>query len=97
MKNNKPLTSDLISQTKSTTQSKLTPRHVPKHVLQVDEIPYTINGKKIELAVKQIVSGQTIVPSGAVANPESLETYEKFVNLEELTKADAQKAVTAKL
>ncbi|KAJ9634875.1 hypothetical protein H2204_006109 [Knufia peltigerae] len=95
MKDDKPLTASLISRTKQIIQMKLTPRHVPKHILQVNEIPYTINGKKIELAVKQIVSGRTIVPSGAVANPESLKIYEKFVNIEEVTKAGG--AVPAKL
>lgn len=40
--------------------------------------------KKIEIAVKQIVSGVTLKPSGTVANPESLELYYKYRNLEQL-------------
>lgn len=39
---------------------------------------YTINGKKIEVAVKQIVSGVEVTPSGAVANPEALEEYYQY-------------------
>lgn len=43
---------------------------------------YTVNGKKIEIAVKQIVSGSKLQPSGTVANPESLQLYYKYQDLE---------------
>lgn len=43
---------------------------------------YTVNGKKIEIAVKQIVSGSNLKPSGTVANPDSLKLYYKFRDLE---------------
>ena len=42
---------------------------------------YTVNGKKIEIAVKQIVSGSNLKPSGTVANPDSLKLYYKFRDL----------------
>ena len=45
---------------------------------------YTVNNKKIEIAVKQIVSGSHLKPSGTVANPESLQLYYKFRHLESL-------------
>lgn len=48
----------------------------------------TINGKKIEIAVKQIVSGSTLKPSGTVANPESLKLYFKYKNIEEIAETD---------
>jgi acetoacetyl-CoA synthetase len=41
-----------------------------------------VNGKKIEIAVKQIVSGSNLQPSGTVANPESLQLYYKFRDIE---------------
>jgi acetoacetyl-CoA synthetase len=41
-----------------------------------------VNGKKIEIAVKQIVSGSKLKPSGTVANPESLKLYYPFQDLE---------------
>ena len=47
---------------------------------------YTVNNKRIEIAVKQIVSGSNLKPSGTVANPESLKLYYKFRHLEELLK-----------
>ena len=48
---------------------------------------YTVNNKKIEIAVKQIVSGATLKPSGTVANPQSLDFYYKFRHLERLVNA----------
>ena len=47
-------------------------------------IQYTVNGKKVEIAVKQIVSGSTLKPSGTVTNPESLQLYYKYRELEKL-------------
>ena len=45
-------------------------------------LQYTINNKKIEIAVKQIVSGSNLRPSGTVANPDSLQLYYKYYDLE---------------
>jgi acetoacetyl-CoA synthetase len=45
---------------------------------------YTVNGKKIEIAVKQIISGSNLQPSGTVANPESLKLYYKFRDIEKV-------------
>lgn len=44
----------------------------------------TVNLKKVELPVKQIVSGKIIKPSGTLANPESLKYYEQFAKDEVL-------------
>ena len=41
-----------------------------------------MNGKKIEIAVKQIVSGSNLQPTGTVANPESLQLYYKYRDIE---------------
>ncbi|THH02274.1 hypothetical protein EW026_g590 [Hermanssonia centrifuga] len=62
----------------------LSARHVPAYIFEIQEIPYTVNNKKIEIAVKQIVSGSNLKPSGTVANPESLQLYYKYRNLEQL-------------
>ena len=43
-----------------------------------------MNNKKIEIAVKQIVSGSSLKPSGTVANPESLQLYYKYRYLEKV-------------
>jgi hypothetical protein len=43
-----------------------------------------VNLKKVELPVKQIVSGRVIKASGTLANPESLKFYEQFARVEEV-------------
>jgi hypothetical protein len=46
-----------------------------------------LNGKKVEIAVKQIVSGNVKMQvSGTVGNPESLEEYRQFVEVEKVHK-----------
>lgn len=58
----------------------------------------TVNLKKVELPVKQIVSGKKIKPSGTLANPESLKFYEQFANVEEVIKRlESESAVKSKL
>lgn len=44
----------------------------------------TVNLKKVELPVKQIVSGKKIKPSGTLLNPHSLQFYEQFANVEDV-------------
>ncbi|EXJ87220.1 acetoacetate-CoA ligase [Capronia epimyces CBS 606.96] len=60
----------------------LSPRHVPKFIFETPDIPITVNGKKTELPVKKIVSGQSITPSSTIANPASLKWYEQFARLD---------------
>ena len=60
--------------------------------LRLTLVQYTVNGKKIEIAVKQIVSGSTLKPSGTVANPDSLKLYYKFRDVEDLVKSNISKA-----
>ncbi|ORZ01228.1 acetoacetate-CoA ligase [Syncephalastrum racemosum] len=69
------LTDDLVKSIKTTIRAELSPRHVPAFILPITDIPYTINGKKVEVAVKKIISGQKVTPSGTLTNPESLELY----------------------
>jgi len=50
--------------------------------VEVDEVPGTINGKKVETAVKQIISGREIGVSSTVTNPECLRGYRRWVGFE---------------
>ena len=57
--------------------SMYSPRHVPNQIMAVPQIPYTISGKKMEIPIKKILSGQAIhVSKDAMKNPESLTFYE---------------------
>ncbi|KAI0119374.1 acetoacetyl-coenzyme A synthetase [Daldinia grandis] len=74
----------LVNEVKEAIKKELTKRHVPKYVFETPEIPTTVNLKKVELPVKQIVSGQTIKPSGTLLNPKSLDYYYQFAKVEDL-------------
>lgn len=75
------LTGDLVEKVKSTIREQCSPRHVPAKVLPVGDIPYTINGKKVEIAVKKIIHGDEALNRDALANPESLDLYRDIPEL----------------
>lgn len=61
-------------------KTKYSPRHVPDHIVEVPDIPYTMSGKKLELPVKRLLMGYTLdkaVTLDAVKNPESLDFWVK--------------------
>lgn len=64
-----------------TIRANASPRHVPAVILQVPDIPRTINGKLVELAVRQVVHGQTVENLQSIANPEALEYFKNRVEL----------------
>ena len=55
---------------------------MPKFVIQVPDIPTTINGKKVETPVKQVISGKDVKASATVQNPEALEYFRRFREVE---------------
>ncbi|MDP6274875.1 MAG: acetoacetate--CoA ligase [Candidatus Poseidoniia archaeon] len=65
----------LAAELRKAIRSATTPRHVPKHVAPVAEIPYTISGKKVEKAVLAAITGRPVKNRDALANPESLAEY----------------------
>ena len=75
----KNLNPDLIKKIKSKIRSECSPRHVPAIILTVPAIPYTINGKKVEIAVKKIIHGEDVLNRDALANPESLDYFKTIV------------------
>ena len=58
------------------------PRHVPRKIIQVNDIPRTKSGKIVELAVKNIIEGITIKNKEALANPESLDQFKDINELQ---------------
>ncbi|KJX98640.1 acetoacetate-CoA ligase like protein [Zymoseptoria brevis] len=75
-------TPQLSSNIKTTIRRELSPRHVPRFVIPVPAIPVTINGKKVEAAVKQTLGGKDVVASNTVLNPESIAYFRRFRDLE---------------
>ncbi|KAL6253183.1 hypothetical protein RBB50_000905 [Rhinocladiella similis] len=78
----RPLTKDLETRIKTAIKTELSARHVPSYILEVADIPYTANGKKIENVVKDIVSGRVPKIGGTAVNPECLDEYKTFADLE---------------
>ncbi|MGQ3888781.1 acetoacetate--CoA ligase [Legionella sp. CNM-1927-20] len=71
---------DLI---KLTIRKNASPRHVPAKILQVPDIPRTMSGKIVEVAVRQVVHGQEINNVQSLANPEALNYFKNRPELEE--------------
>lgn len=61
--------------------ARLSKRHVPRYIFYVDDIPYSLVGKKLEMLVKKIIRGDN-AQSTVVANPESLALYQKYFDIE---------------
>jgi acetoacetyl-CoA synthetase len=69
------LTDELVKKIKATIRQNASPRHVPAKILPVEDIPYTISGKKVELAVRKVIHGQEVKNKDALANPHALDLY----------------------
>ena len=81
LSNKNCLTQEFAAHVQQTIRETCSPRHVPAKVIQVKDIPYTINGKKVELAVKQIVQNETVKNKDSLANPEVLDYYENLTEI----------------
>ena len=76
------INSKLVEKINSSIRADCSPRHVPHFVLETKDIPYTINGKKVEIAVKRIIDGEQITNKDALSNPESLKLFENIPELQ---------------
>ena len=70
------LDDDLQSRIREAIRRHATPRHVPARIFPIAEVPVTVNGKKVELAVTRTLEGKSITNREALANPESLRQFE---------------------
>ncbi|MDD2466552.1 MAG: acetoacetate--CoA ligase [Desulfobulbus sp.] len=59
------------------------PRHVPAKIVQVEDIPYTLNMKKVEMAVHKIVHGKEVTNKDALKNPEVLLLFADLPQLQQ--------------
>ncbi|MBB3140756.1 acetoacetate--CoA ligase [Halomonas organivorans] len=68
---------------RDTIRANATPRHVPAKILQVEDLPRTLSGKLVELAVRNVVHGRPVKNREALANPEALALFEDLPELRE--------------
>jgi acetoacetyl-CoA synthetase len=73
------LDEQLKSKIRTTLRENASPRHVPALILETPDIPYTLNMKKVESAVTNILNGRAVSNKDALINPESLEFYERIL------------------
>jgi acetoacetyl-CoA synthetase len=71
----------LCAKISSSLRENTTPLHVPKKIIQVEDIPRTISGKISELAVREVIHGRPVRNTEALANPQALKLYERLEKL----------------
>ena len=75
------LTDELKQHIKKVIRSEASPRHVPAKIIEVPDIPYTLNMKKVELAVKKMIENKPVKNKDALKNPEALDFYQDMEEL----------------
>ena len=76
------LDEDLQARIRKVIRDNATPRHVPARIVQVGDIPRTMSGKIVELAVRNVVHGRAVKNVDALANPEALNLYKDLAELQ---------------
>ncbi len=72
------LTTELEDRIRKTLREGASPRHVPALILEAPDIPYTLNMKKVESAVTNILNNRPVLNEDALINPNSLEFYRQI-------------------
>jgi acetoacetyl-CoA synthetase len=76
------LADDLQTRIRNVIRENATPRHVPARIVQVSDIPRTISGKIVELAVRNVVHNRPVKNIDALANPQALELFRNLPALQ---------------
>ncbi len=69
------ITGDFVTTIRTLIRTEASPRHVPARVHLVSDVPYTINGKRVEGAARATVNGDPVKNLSALANPDCLAEY----------------------
>jgi acetoacetyl-CoA synthetase len=81
LRNGLKLDDDLQARIRNVIRENATPRHVPAKVIQVSDIPRTVSGKIVELAVRNIIHDEAVKNIDALANPEALDLLKDLPQL----------------
>ncbi|MDP2972130.1 MAG: acetoacetate--CoA ligase, partial [Deltaproteobacteria bacterium] len=73
------LTKELTDKIRKTLREQASPRHVPAIIMEMPDAPYTMNMKKVESAVTNIIHGRPVLNRDALSNPQVLDYFEKIV------------------
>ncbi len=73
------LSSELIKEVKAMIKLNTTPRHVPKWIIKIGDIPYTRSGKKMEMSIAKLLNGKEVGNIESFSNPECLCEYQHLL------------------
>lgn len=73
---------NIVQKLRNVIRNNASPRHVPSKIIPVADIPYTVNGKKVELAVRNVIHDKPVLNREALANPDALELYKNIKELQ---------------
>jgi acetoacetyl-CoA synthetase len=73
------LTQNLKNRIRQTLRENASPRHIPALIIEVPDIPYTFNMKKVEIAITNIIHSKPVLNKDALRNPASLDFFKKIV------------------
>jgi acetoacetyl-CoA synthetase len=76
------LNDDLRNRIRATIRANASPRHVPAKIVAIPDVPYTLNMKKVELAVRKVIHGKAVTNKDALRNPEALDYYADLPELQ---------------
>jgi len=75
---NGPLDHELVQRVKGLVRSRCSPRHVPAKVLACPDVPNTVNGKRVEIAVKKAILGEPVRNRAVLKNPGALDFFREY-------------------
>ncbi|WP_295717203.1 acetoacetate--CoA ligase [uncultured Halovibrio sp.] len=75
------LNDELCERLRHVIRENTTPRHVPAKIIQVPDIPRTLSGKIVELAVRNVIHGESVKNREALANPNALDHFRNLAQL----------------
>ena len=73
------LTAELEAEIRSEIRRQSSPRHVPRRIFQVSQLPRTRSGKATEIAVSRLVNGREVPNRAVMANPEALDEISRVI------------------
>lgn len=75
------LDDDLKNRINAQIRAEISPRHLPNAIFAIQEVPYTLSGKKMEVPVRKILLGHPVEKAanlGAMRNPQSIDYFVQF-------------------
>jgi len=75
---NGALSAELDAELRAAIRRECTPRHVPFRIHPAPDVPRTISGKRVEIAVTRILGGGSVANRDALKNPEALDYFSEL-------------------